>query len=74
MHPYCLLSPIAIATLSFGWARVVFMGVRDTADDEIRWQENDFREDRVREERDSQGYQYLLEKEHQCLNAQLFYL
>eukprot|EP00956_Cyclotella_meneghiniana_P037425 scaffold138713_cov53-Cyclotella_meneghiniana.AAC.1 len=45
-----ILSPVAIVTL-FLAGLAVFVGVRDTADDEIRWRENDFREDRIREER-----------------------
>ena len=45
-----ILSPIAIVTL-FLAGLAVFVGVRNTANDEIRWRENDFREDRIREER-----------------------
>lgn len=45
-----ILSPVAIVTL-FLAGLAVFVGVRNTADDEIRWRENDFREDRIREER-----------------------
>lgn len=48
---FSLVTLAAIVALSLG-GLAVFMGARNTVDDEIRWRENDFRESRLREERE----------------------